>query len=252
MLKELASVIAPILQLIFQKSLAAHSVPVDWKMANITPIFKKGDKDCPTDYRPISLTCICSKVPEHIITSSLVSHFNQYNILYHLQHGFRHARTCESQVLELTTALQTNLSERKQTDLIIMDFSKAFDKVCHKRLLAKLDYYGIRNDTLQWIRCFRLGRQQRVVIDGDQSSYLPVLSGVPQGSVIGPILFLTYINDLPNYVHSNVHLFADDTIMYLTIQSEDQCDQLQSDLNNLQVWEQEWLMEFNPDKCGGP
>ena len=151
-------------------------------------------------------------------------------------------------MLELTSTLQANLTARAQTDLIIMDFSKAFDKVCHKKLLSKLDFYGVRSNPLQWISCFLEGRQQCVVVDGAQSSYIDVLSGVPLGSVIGT-LFLVYINDLSEYVSSTAHLFADDTVMYLTIHSEEQCAQLQVDLDMLQVWEEDWLMEFNPEKC---
>ena len=116
-----------------------------------------------------------------------------------------------------------------------MDFSKAFSKVSYPKLQAKLDHYGIRNDALKWI-------------DGAQSHYLPVLSGVPQGSVIGPTLFLIYINDLPDYVNSVVHLFADDAIMYQTMHNEDHCDQLQADIDQLQLWEKHWSMEFNPEK----
>ena len=248
-LKELAPSIAPILQIIFAKSLKTHQVSEDWKQALISPIYKKGDRDCPSNYRPISLTCICSKLMEHIVTSSMITHLERHNILYHLQHGFRHGRSCETQILELTTTLQANLNDRSQTDLIIMDFSKAFDKVSHPKLLAKLDHYGIRNDALKWISCFLNNRQQSVVVDGAQSHYLPVLSGVPQGSVIGPTLFLIYINDLPDYVNSAVHLFADDTIMYLTVHNEDHCDQLQADIDQLQLWEKHWSTEFNPEKC---
>ena len=105
-LKELAPSIAPILQIIFAKSLKTHQVPEDWKQALISPIYKKGDRDCPSNYRPISLTCICSKLVEHIVTSSMITHLKRHNILYHLQHGFRHGRSCETQILELTTTLQ--------------------------------------------------------------------------------------------------------------------------------------------------
>ena len=130
-----------------------------------------------------------------------------------------------------------------------MDFSKAFDKVSHPKLLAKLDHYGIRNDVLKWMSCFLNNRQQSVVVDGAQSHYLPVLLGIPQGSVIGPTFFSIYINDLPDYVNSAVHLFADNTIMYLTVHNEDHCDQLQADIDQLQLWEKHWSMELNPEKC---
>ena len=217
-LKELASTIAPILEIIFTKSLQCHQFLEDWKLTFVIPVFKKEDRACPANYRPISLTCLCSKIMEHIVTCNMMHHLEHHNILHNLQHGFRQGRSCETQLLELTTTLQANLNDRSQTDLIIMDFSKAFDEVCHKKLLAKLEYYGIRFDTIHWIPGFLNNREQCVVIDSNQSLYLPVLSGVPQRSVIGPILFVMYINDLPEYVQSTVHLFADNTLVYLSVQ----------------------------------
>ena len=137
----------------------------------------------------------------------------------------------------------------KQTDIILLDFSKAFDKVNHSKLLWKLHQYGIRGHVLDWVRAFLGSRSQRVVIDGEESESIPVTSGVPQGSVLGPILFLIYINDLPNEVCSQVRLFADDTALYLTLESEDDSSTLQKDLNILSVWETRWDMGFNPSKC---
>ena len=131
-----------------------------------------------------------------------------------------------------------------------MDFSKAFDKVCHNRLLFKLAQYNVNTETLRWISSFLKGREQRVLVDGKTSQSVPVTSGVPQGSVLGPILFLAFINDLPLYVtHSTVRLFADDTMLYLAISSTDDCQKLQSDLSKLEIWEQHWLMNFHPAKC---
>ena len=135
------------------------------------------------------------------------------------------------------------MSKGKQTDLILLDFSKAFDKVNHSKLLWKLNQYGIRGHALPWIRAFL------VVVDGEESESVPVTSGVPQGSVLGPILFLIYINDLPDELSSQVRLFADDAAVYLTIGDTEDGKVLQNDLDRLSVWEDRWDMEFNPSKC---
>ncbi|KAI8518059.1 hypothetical protein Bbelb_040760 [Branchiostoma belcheri] len=249
-LKELSSTLSPFLQVIFQKSLDTGAVPEAWKEANIAPIYKKGNRLDPANYRPISLTCICSKIMEHIIASSMMSHFDTNNILYDLQHGFRHGRSCETQLLSLIDDLAHNRENGTQTDLIIMDFAKAFDKVPHLRLIHKLQFYGITGKALVWIQNFLQGRSQTVVLDGERSDPVPVTSGVPQGTVLGPILFLAYINDLPKYAaHAKVRLFADDCILQMSIKEEDDCKRLQHDIDSICSWEKEWLMAFNPSKC---
>ena len=136
-----------------------------------------------------------------------------------------------------------------QTDLILLDFSKAFDKVNHMKLISKLHQHCMHHKTLSWIKSFLIGRTQSVVLDGHVSSEVNVTSGVPQGSVLGPILFLLYINDLPENLISKVRLFADDTAVYLVIKNDSDSKILQRDLDILQVWEQKWDMEFNPSKC---
>ena len=138
--------------------------------------------------------------------------------------------------------------QNKQTDLFLLDFSKAFDKVNHLKLIQKLEAYGVRGPTLRWIQAFLSNRQQKVVVDGENSD-CPSDIRVPQGSVLGPVLFLAYINDLPQDVVSQVRLFADDTAIYLTIESQHDSDCLQRDLDLLQAWESKWDMEFNPSKC---
>ena len=172
---------------------------------------------------------------EHIITSQLVKHFNNHNILYELQHGFREKRSCETQLPMLIHELLQNMQKGKQTDLIFLDFSKAFDKVSHEKLIHKLHKYGVKSNTLSWIKSFLNNRTQTVVIDGTQSHTAPVTSSVPQGSVLGPILFLAYINDLPDNITSQVRLFADDTVVYAAISRMDDSLALQRDLDTLQT-----------------
>ena len=137
---------------------------------------------------------------------------------------------------------------RGHTDVIAMDFAKAFDNVPHKRLLYKLDFYGIRGSTDTWIDSWLSERSQKVELDGRASDPVPVLSGVPQGSVLGPVLFLIFINDLPDNIRSSVRLFADDCVLYRDIKSPLDCQILQDDLNSLAKWEMDWQMNFNVSK----
>ncbi len=154
-----------------------------------------------------------------------------------------------TQLLQLIDDLSRTLTHGKQVDLVLLDFSKAFDKVNHLKLLYKLQLHGTPPQTLNWIKSFLIGRSQTVVLDGENSSEVPVTSGVPQGSVLGPLLFLLYINDLPDSITSQVRLFADDTAVYLTMNDQSDCKQLQTDLDHLMEWEGKWDMEFNPLKC---
>ena len=137
-------------------------------------------------------------------------------ILYDYQHGFRERRSCETQLIQLVEKLVRNTSQGRQTDLILLDFSKAFDRVNHFNLLHKLNQHGVKGNTLSWIKAFLTRRPQTVVLEGESSSEIPVNSGVPQGSMLGPLLFLLYINDLPENIHSQVRLFADDTATCIT------------------------------------
>ena len=248
-LKQLSSTIAPTLAVIFRKSYDTGEVPNEWRKANVVPVFKKGSKHDPGNYRPISLTSIACKTMEHIITSQIMRHGNRNNISHQHQHGFRDSRSCETQLIEFTSDLMNNLEAGNQTDVIILDFSKAFDKVGHARLLHKLQHYGVAGKTKGWIANFLANHTQKVVIDGETSYEGSVLSGVPQGSVLGPSLFLYYINDLPTGLTSEVRLFADDTITYLTLSNQEDATLLQEYLARLEQWEKKWMMEFHPNKC---
>ena len=248
-LKDFPTEIAPVLTTIFNKSLSTSDIPDDWRKANVTPIFKKGERYLPANYRPISLTCICCKIQEHILVSNVMTHLNRQSILYEWQYGFRPKHSTDTQLITFTHELAQNLDKRKQTDIIILDFSKAFDKVSHRHLIHKLQFYGINKTVTNWINTFLSSRTQRVILDGTTSDQIQVTSGVPQGSVLGPILFLLYINDLPTGTHSHIRLFADDAILYREIKTKQDCTVLQDDLNTLAKWEDKWLMQFNLTKC---
>ena len=169
LLKE-AKEIAPSLSFIFQASLQQCTVPLDWKRANIVSLFKKGDRSTPSNYRPVSLTYICSKLLEHIVYSHIHAHLTKYNVLCDQQHGFRQRRSCETQLLLTVNDFTENLNKNDQTDVILLDFSKAFDKVSHQHLFHKLAHYGIQGNLLDWIKHFIFQRSQCVVIEDQQSS----------------------------------------------------------------------------------
>ena len=239
LLKETADELSPGLAHLFQISVDNGKIPLDWKAALVTPVFKKGNRSTPSNYRPISLTPIVCKVLEHVIHTSVISHLERNGILTDCQHGFRKRRSCETQLILTIDDLAKGLNDKQQIDTVLLDFSKAFDRVPHQRLLLKLNHYGVRGNILSWTEDFLSVRTQEVVIEGSKSSPSPVTSGVPQGTVLGPLLFLAYINDMPECVQSQIKLFADDSLLY-RIQDSTDSQQLQDDLDKLQEWEQKW------------
>ena len=241
-LKEKASPITPALTLIYQASLEQVQIPDEWKTANVAPIFKKGDKSKPSNYRPVSPTSICCKIVEHILHSHIMKFFEGHYILSDFQHGFRKNRSCDLQLIITINDLARGLDNSQQIDGILLDFWKAFNKVTHRRLAAKLHHYGVRGKTLSRIQSFLAGSTQQVTLEGQASSASPVTSGVPQGTVLGPLLFLVYINDLPSRVKATPRSFADDCFLYRIISSPEDAQSLQEDLDALQQWEKDWLM----------
>ena len=178
-----------------------------------------------------------------------MAHLERFNILTEKQHGFRAHHSCETQLIQTVHDLALSLQNKQQTDLIIMDFSKAFDTVPHNRLLHKLTQYGITGNIHQWLSSFLTQRRQRVILGGESSSWVKVRSGVPQGTVVGPLLFLIYLNDLPQGISSSIRLFADDCVVYRNITCLKDTAKLQEDMKVLDKWQHSWQMSFNIEKC---
>ena len=248
-LKTLASQIGPSLAIIFQVSLDSGKLPTDWLSAKVPCAFKKGDRHLASNYRPISLTSVSCKILEHIVCRHILSYLESNNSLTNLNHGSRSGYSTETQLLNTTQDLLSSFDQNKQIDMAILDFSKAFDTVPHDRLLLKLSYYGICDSLHDWLRCFLQERNMQVVVESVSSKSTTVDSGVPQGTVLGPLLFLCYINDLPETVSSQVRLFADDCLIYREIKEYKDHYTLQQDLKHLEDWAERWGMRFNATKC---
>ena len=248
-LKECADVLAYPLYLLFRKSLNEGSLPQDWKDGNVTPIFKKGLKCQVDNYRPVSLTSVICKVMEKVVRNALLNHLMENSLLADNQHGFVPGRSCVNQLLEVLDKWTEILDNGSILDAVYLDFSKAFDSVPHKRLLIKLQSYGVEGKVLQWIQSFLSDRRQKVYVSGAGSSWSYVTSGVPQGSVLGPVLFVCYINDMPEVVKSMIYLYADDAKIGRQIVNDSDKDVLQLDLDELEKWAKKWQMKFNPNKC---
>jgi hypothetical protein len=249
LLKECSKEISPSLCRLFNKSLATGCVPVEWKQANVLPIHKKNCVEPVTNYRPISLLSIVSKVLERCVFNNIYPFVHA--LINNVQHGFLRNRSCVTQLLGVLHDIGKNLDQNKQVDMLYLDFSKAFDSVDHDILLYKLQKHGINGVLLRWFESYLNDRWQRVVIEGAASTWSPVTSGVPQGSILGPLLFIIFINDLPDNVSysTNSALYADDSKLYREVTSISDCQSLQDDLTELEKWSIDSRMKFNTEKC---
>ena len=235
--------------LLWEKSFEDGRTPDSLKIQFITPIFKRGDKTLAINYRPVSLTSNLLKTFERVMRNKLVDHLEENNLLPDSQHGFRKRRGCLTQLLNHMDNIFNELNSGNEVDVVYLDYSKAFDKVNHSILLAKLEKLGIGGKILAWIKDFLSDRYQTVVVEGKKSSFEIVRSGVPQGTVLGPILFIIYVADLQNRVlHCDTGTFADDTKLQKRIVSEESGTELQEDLERVVEWSAANSMVLHEDK----
>ena len=236
------------LNLIFKSCLETGQFPSDWKKANVVPVFKKGDKQLLKNYRPISLLPIIGKIFERLLYNQMFEFFIRNDLISQNQSGFKPGDSCINQLLAITHEIYKSFDACLDVRAVFLDISKAFDKVWHQGLLYKLKQNGISGNLLETLTDFLKDRKQRVVLNGQNSSWANIEAGVPQGSILGPLLFLIYINDLPDNLSTNVKLFADDTSLFSVVHdiATSSCD-LNCDLNRVSEWGFQWKMSFNPE-----
>ena len=243
------SILKPLI-LLFENSIKSSYYPDIWKKSNIIPVHKKNDKQLVNNYRPISLLPIFGKIFEKIIFNRIYNFLSEENLLNNKQSGFRPSDSCVNQLLSVTHEIfeAFDCNPTLEVRSVFLDISKAFDKVWHEGLLYKLKSMGISGELIKLLENYLSNRLQRVVLNGQTSPWRPVLPGVPQGSILGPLLFLIYINDLPNRLKSNAKLFADDTSLFTIVKdTNESANILNNDLSLISRWAYDWKMLFNPD-----
>ena len=249
-LRELCNELSYPLKVLFDKTMNEGKLPKGWKEAEVRPIFKnKGSKSSPGNYRPVSLTAVICKIFEKFVRDALCKHFTDNNLLSEEQYGFCKGRSCTTQLLVTLNDWMHSLDKKLPLDAAYLDFRKAFDSVPHLRLLTKLKGYGVTGKVLDWVKDFLSNRNQFVCINDKCSEKAPVTSGVPQGSVLGPTLFIYFINDLPEVATSLIKIFADDTKAYCSLTNETDHIKLQDTIHSFVGWSDKWLLGFNSDKC---
>lgn len=251
MIREAGSSISEPLNKIFNECLKTGKMPRMWKQAHVIPIYKKGSRNLVDNYRPVSLLSCIGKLFERIVFKYLFNYLRDNDILSRFQSGFMPGDSTVNQLVHLYHIFSEALDQRKIVRVVFCDISKAFDRVWHDGLIYKLKRIGITGGLLSWFQNYLSDRYQRVVIDGAASPLGRIEAGVPQGSVLGPLLFLVYINDIVDDIQSNIRLFADDTSVYVIVdedQLEDGTRMLNSDLEKMESWASQWFVKFSVPK----
>lgn len=248
-LKHCATQLSVPLSRLFNLSLSSGIFPGTWKEANVTPIYKKNDPADPSNYRPISLLSTVGKTMEKVIHKHLFNYLRDNSLLSPLQSGFVPGDSTVNQLVDIYNTFCKAMDDGLEVRAIFCDISKAFDRVWHKGIISKLHSVGIRGSLLSWFSSYLDNRKQRVVLPRGSSTWQTIKAGVPQGSILGPILFLIYINDITQDIGSSIRLFADDTTLYIIIDDPIVSAQiLEDDMQKISNWADKWLVTFNPTK----
>jgi hypothetical protein len=245
LLRPLADVLAVPLTKLFNQSLEMAIVPRDWNLAAVTPIHKGGSKETAGNFRPVSLTSVVLKIMERIVREKLAEFFTNTNQITARQHGFMKKRSCLSNLLCFLDEITIRLDKGEKVEVCYLDFQKAFDSVNHRMLLLKLESYGVSSQLVNWVKAFLENRTFHVVVEGESSRKGKACSGVPQGSVLGPLLFLVFINDLAGSLKCPCYMFADD----VKIVGNPTSDALRADLETIYHWTKVWKLPLNQRKC---
>ena len=249
MLKETSKTICVPLTVIFNRSIQENIYPDCWKDSHVMPLFKKGDKNIVSNYRPISLISCVGKVMERVVFKYTYNYLHANNFIYHKQSGFLPGHSTVYQLTDIYNQICSAFDERKSTCIIFCDISKAFDRAWHSGLIFKLSQYGIDGNILNWITNYLQNRSQKCFVGSSFSDVKQVNAGVPQGSVLGPLFFLIYVNDITESLLSISRLYADDSSLAVSSNNIDYIETtLNHDLQLISNWAERWLVNFNPSK----